>query len=1186
MRQLRAAFLAFFLALGLAALPTRAFAEDYDLWLVGTQVTSENAADVFGDGTASFDADTNTLTLDGFVATGDYKDSDMLLISAETPSLTVVLKGENVLVASKRGNCFFSRGPLTFTGDGSLATFGGYSPMQGSGNSMGICTYGVLTFAENFTGTVVATGGNGYDCAWGIYAGDGVAVKGGTVIATGGAAASSAGIQISSGSVSVSGGLLVAQGGNSKGLLSNGSSYGICGNGGLTSSFTGGAAVVRAGTSNGVANTTSRRAFSGAMPSLGDNVRVAGSVGYVDGVFTSGVDPTKATGVVIVSDDFTDTDVLDSFAGTASLSGNVCHVTTDGSNFGADRSVGELTVEMNGYTALFVNLCDSADDGATLAGYAMNASKATFSGEGTFAAVGGITTAVDSATVGLHASGSLIVDGPKVVGVAGISEGSATGIQCGGTTAESGSLVGYGGSSGADAASVGINPGGGAVTARGTASVLGVGGRGGINCLGIDGSAASYDDASVAGVGGMLTRGARDVEVTCGIHGTASSYGGVTCGVGGYAINPNRHSVGATTGCAYEGGKVVAMGGPCYLYSYGFRSMSASSVVGGELVAAGRIRAFYSIASQLAFADGLAATGYTNYAGTEGETQIESGGPANVLSGLERIVVYKPLFVYPLFVAGVQVTSENAADLTVIDGVTVAEGGYVRYDVESNTLQMKDATIENPFAPEEGLTDGLTIEGELTIAVEGSCSVCGAPDDGGVCSVWFGEDPVAVVLVDGATLTVGSPELGDATSGAAIIGRGSLSVSGAGTFDVLAPANTEAAKTYALDLEGDLAVADQVKMNCTVVPGGGVGTVKNTGGMYLRGPEATITLSGAAEVQALGFEHGIAVDARQSSGDTFDLHVIAEPGWSGSFVALGGGRALADVSSDGADGSNATFIRSWDTTDMRIYVNPSMHINKYGESYSFHELGGYRIVELVPATSFPVGIGCTQGGGALVTVGEWPHEVESGSAMNLTVDAGQGVTVEAIPDEGCCFVGWYEGVEGESHYVETHTDVLVSADATYTFTPQGYVPLQAVFEPEAPASIPMYRLYNRWSYEHFYTGDEAERDRLVTAGWTYEGIGWYAPVEGDPVYRLYNSYAPGGDHHYTMDRAEYDFLCSVGWTGEGVGWYSDPAQTVPVYREYNPYEQAHNHNYTPDRAEHDHLISVGWRDEGIGWYGV
>ena len=136
------------------------------------------------------------------------------------------------------------------------------------------------------------------------------------------------------------------------------------------------------------------------------------------------------------------------------------------------------------------------------------------------------------------------------------------------------------------------------------------------------------------------------------------------------------------------------------------------------------------------------------------------------------------------------------------------------------------------------------------------------------------------------------------------------------------------------------------------------------------------------------------------------------------------------------------------------------------------------------------------------------------------------------------------------------------------------------------APAPMYRLYNRWTYEHFYCASEEERDKLVSVGWTYEGVGWYAPSFGDPVYRLYNKWAPGGDHHYTMSKDEYDYLCSVGWTGEGIGWYSDFSHEVPVYREYNPYETAHNHNYTPDRAEHENLVSLGWHDEGIGWYGV
>ena len=135
--------------------------------------------------------------------------------------------------------------------------------------------------------------------------------------------------------------------------------------------------------------------------------------------------------------------------------------------------------------------------------------------------------------------------------------------------------------------------------------------------------------------------------------------------------------------------------------------------------------------------------------------------------------------------------------------------------------------------------------------------------------------------------------------------------------------------------------------------------------------------------------------------------------------------------------------------------------------------------------------------------------------------------------------------------------------------------------------VPMFRMYNQWTGEHFYTSSTAERDSLVNGGWAYESIGWWAPKKSStPVYRLYNKWVPGGDHHYTMDKSEYDHLCSVGWTGEGIGWYSDDEQTIPVYREYNPWATTGTHNYTASRSEHDMLTSVGWRDEGIGWYGV
>ncbi len=132
--------------------------------------------------------------------------------------------------------------------------------------------------------------------------------------------------------------------------------------------------------------------------------------------------------------------------------------------------------------------------------------------------------------------------------------------------------------------------------------------------------------------------------------------------------------------------------------------------------------------------------------------------------------------------------------------------------------------------------------------------------------------------------------------------------------------------------------------------------------------------------------------------------------------------------------------------------------------------------------------------------------------------------------------------------------------------------------------ISMYRVYNPNSGEHFYTASEVERDFLVKAGWHNEGIGWYAPEDGDPVFRMYNPNS--GDHHYTLEVEERDDLVKFGWNYEGIGWRSDSEQSVPLYRLYNPNEETGNHHYTTDQNERETLIRAGWINEEIGWYGL
>ncbi len=137
--------------------------------------------------------------------------------------------------------------------------------------------------------------------------------------------------------------------------------------------------------------------------------------------------------------------------------------------------------------------------------------------------------------------------------------------------------------------------------------------------------------------------------------------------------------------------------------------------------------------------------------------------------------------------------------------------------------------------------------------------------------------------------------------------------------------------------------------------------------------------------------------------------------------------------------------------------------------------------------------------------------------------------------------------------------------------------------PQAVTVVPLHRMYNASTGEHFYTASSDEKNNLESIGWFYEGVGWRAPVTSEtPVLRLYNPVA--GDHHYTTSADERDELVANGWNYEGIGWYSDDAQALPVLRQYNPGAWSGAHNFSCDAAEGASLVNVGWRDEGTAWY--
>jgi hypothetical protein len=159
-------------------------------------------------------------------------------------------------------------------------------------------------------------------------------------------------------------------------------------------------------------------------------------------------------------------------------------------------------------------------------------------------------------------------------------------------------------------------------------------------------------------------------------------------------------------------------------------------------------------------------------------------------------------------------------------------------------------------------------------------------------------------------------------------------------------------------------------------------------------------------------------------------------------------------------------------------------------------------------------------------------------------------------------------------------------DYTVVFETEALPTTKAAEKPAVDPGVPMYRLYNPNSGEHFYTSSTEEKEIDVAAGWNYEGVGWVAPSTGTPVMRMYNPVA--GEHHYTTNKDEADYLVTQGWNLESdCAWYSAPAETgIPVYREYNPNQFAWNHNYTPSAEENKLLIDAGWAFEGVSWYAI
>ncbi|MDR2977118.1 MAG: glycoside hydrolase, family 25 [Streptococcaceae bacterium] len=145
-------------------------------------------------------------------------------------------------------------------------------------------------------------------------------------------------------------------------------------------------------------------------------------------------------------------------------------------------------------------------------------------------------------------------------------------------------------------------------------------------------------------------------------------------------------------------------------------------------------------------------------------------------------------------------------------------------------------------------------------------------------------------------------------------------------------------------------------------------------------------------------------------------------------------------------------------------------------------------------------------------------------------------------------------------------------------------PAQAETEAASENQTAIYRIYNKNTGEHFYTSNVYELINLQVYGWTSEGVGWYAPTTGEPVYRIYNPNSEGGDHYYTTSKYEAEYNVFLGWRWDNDGkpvFYS--GGDVPSYVAYNPNALSGAHNYTSSLFEQNFLLNNNWIHGKKAW---
>jgi hypothetical protein len=227
------------------------------------------------------------------------------------------------------------------------------------------------------------------------------------------------------------------------------------------------------------------------------------------------------------------------------------------------------------------------------------------------------------------------------------------------------------------------------------------------------------------------------------------------------------------------------------------------------------------------------------------------------------------------------------------------------------------------------------------------------------------------------------------------------------------------------------------------------------------------------------------------------------------------------------------------------------------------------------------------------------YSVTIGSSTFITANQNEYASLKSqgYTDDGIAFyadpAGSNTGFPVYRLYSSTYGHVWTeSTSEVQAYEAQGYVSEGVAFttmDPVNQAAAPpvghfdVYR-FNMGNLGHFWTTDINERDQMIQAGYTYEGVAFQssASTTSTPVYRLYSPAIR--EHLFTTDQNEVSVLTGSGWNNEGIAFYeSGTATSIPVYRLYSLVD--YEHLLSTDPHEVSVLVSSGtYRNEGIAFY--